>query len=108
MREPKRGAPLQGCGALARDVRAPERVGAGLAQRLSDRGWRTIAFDFRGHGDSGPGAAKGATWTYDDLVVHDLPAVVEGARARARGRKVIVVGHSPGAVTGRRGAGDGR
>jgi len=70
--------------------------GASLSRFLSDRGWRTIAFDFRGHGESGPGAATGARWTYDDLVVRDLPAVVEGARARARGRKVVVVGHSLG------------
>ncbi len=67
-----------------------------LARFLSDRGWRTIAFDFRGHGESGPGAASGARWTYEDLVARDLPAVVEGARARSRGRRVVVVGHSLG------------
>jgi predicted alpha/beta hydrolase len=73
-----------------------DKRGPSLARFLSDRGWRTIAFDFRGHGESGPGAASGGDWTYEDLVVRDLPAVVEGARARARGRKVIVVGHSLG------------
>ncbi len=73
-----------------------EGAPGGLARFLNARGWRTIAFDFRGHGESGKGAAKGGRWTYEDLAFRDLPAVVEGARARARGRKVVVVGHSLG------------
>jgi predicted alpha/beta hydrolase len=70
--------------------------GSGLAHVLARHGFRTIAFDFRGHGDSGPGrASEGATWSYDDLVTKDLPAVVD--RARADGAKsVSVVGHSLG------------
>jgi predicted alpha/beta hydrolase len=70
--------------------------GSGLSRFLCQRGWRTIAFDFRGHGDSQTRASDGGSWTYDDLVFYDLPAVVECARARARGVPVIVVGHSLG------------
>jgi predicted alpha/beta hydrolase len=106
VREGKRGVRRQGVVVLAHAMFARrgewERGGTlgtgdlSFAAFLAERGWRTIAFDFRGHGESGAGAAKGGRWTYEDLVLRDLPAVVEGARARARGRKVVVVGHSLG------------
>ncbi len=70
------------------------RTAPGLAASLSARGFRTIAFDFRGHGDS---TTPDPAFGYDDLVRHDLPAVVEFARARAEDHHpVIVVGHSLG------------
>ena len=81
---------------MARRVEFDRPRGGGLARFLSERGWRTIAFDCRGHGDSGPGAAEGEHWTYDDLVNRDLPAIVLSARARDRREKVVVVGHSLG------------
>jgi pimeloyl-ACP methyl ester carboxylesterase len=103
VREAKRGVRARGVAVLAHAMFARksewdkgDESGGGLSRFLAERGWRTIAFDFRGHGESGPGAAKGGRWTYEDLVARDLPAVVDGARARARGRKVIVVGHSLG------------
>jgi predicted alpha/beta hydrolase len=100
VREPERGQRLRGVAVLAHAMFARksewERGGRGLSSFLNALGWRTIAFDFRGHGESGTGAAKGGRWTYEDLVARDLPAVVDGARARARGRRVIVVGHSLG------------
>ncbi len=97
VREAKRGQRARGVAVLAHAMFARKSEwDKGLSRFLSDRGWRTIAFDFRGHGESGKGAAKGARWTYEDLVARDLPAVVDGARARARGRKVIVLGHSLG------------
>jgi predicted alpha/beta hydrolase len=97
LREAKRGERPQGTAVLAHAMFARRSEWErGLAPWLSARGWRTIAFDFRGHGDSGPGAARGGRWTYEDLVVNDLPALVEGARARGRGRRVVVVGHSLG------------
>ena len=98
VREPRRGERFRGVAVLAHAMfaRRSEWEKAGFAGALSDRGWRTIAFDFRGHGDSGKSASAGADWTYDDLVLRDLPAVTLGARARAKGKKVIVVGHSLG------------
>jgi len=81
---------------MARRIEFERPRGGGLARFLASRGWQTVAFDFRGHGDSGPGAADGATWTYDDLVNHDLPAVVDCARMRSGDAKVVVVGHSLG------------
>jgi pimeloyl-ACP methyl ester carboxylesterase len=64
----------------------------GIAQLLADKGVRTIAFDFRGHGDS----SQPADWGYGDLMERDLPAVVAAARARADGKPVFVIGHALG------------
>jgi predicted alpha/beta hydrolase len=78
--------------------RAP---GGGIARFLVERGWRVVAFDFRGHGDSASRANDGAAYGYDDLVTLDLPAVYAFARSRARrGRPVVLVGHSLGGHAG--------
>jgi predicted alpha/beta hydrolase len=67
----------------------------GLSSALTTIGFRTVAFDFRGHGDSSmPKTSR--DWGYDDLVRFDLPAVVDCARARGDEKPVIVVGHSLG------------
>jgi predicted alpha/beta hydrolase len=83
---------------MARRTEFDRPRGAGLARFFLARGWRTIAFDFRGHGDSGPSAREGASFGYDDLVARDLPAVHAFARSRAWPRKspVVLVGHSLG------------
>jgi predicted alpha/beta hydrolase len=97
VREPVRGQRARGVAILAHAMFARRSEwDKGLSSFLNERGWRTIAFDFRGHGESGTNASRGGRWTYEDLVTRDLPAVVEGARARARGRKVVVIGHSLG------------
>jgi predicted alpha/beta hydrolase len=70
--------------------------GRSLVDLFAERGYRTIAFDFRGHGDSGPGAAQGGDWSYDDLVRSDLPAVAACARARWEKLPLVVAGHSFG------------
>jgi predicted alpha/beta hydrolase len=82
---------------MARRSEFDRPSGAGLARFFALRRWRVVAFDFRGHGDSGPGAHQGATFGYDDFVTRDLPAV--HAFARSRGRRkcpVVLVGHSLG------------
>jgi predicted alpha/beta hydrolase len=67
-----------------------------LAELFSRSGYRTIAFDFRGHGDSEPTAGDGGSWSYDDLVRSDLPTVVACAKGRWSGLPLVVVGHSLG------------
>jgi predicted alpha/beta hydrolase len=74
---------------------------AKVARFFVDRGWRVVAFDFRGHGDSGPRAQEGASWSYDDLVRRDLPAAFAFARGRERKkRRIVLVGHSLGGHVG--------
>ncbi|MBX3207450.1 MAG: alpha/beta fold hydrolase [Labilithrix sp.] len=98
--DPPDGTALRGTLVLAHAMFARKssfgrRDRPGLSSALGARGFRTVAFDFRGHGDSVPPRGAGA-WGYDDLVRHDLPAVVECARARGEGLPVVVVGHSLG------------
>jgi pimeloyl-ACP methyl ester carboxylesterase len=68
--------------------------GAGLASFLADEGWEVFVPDLRGRGLSGPTVAEGGTWTYDDLVRFDLPALVASARAAVPNRPCWVVGNS--------------
>jgi predicted alpha/beta hydrolase len=83
--------------AMARRTSFERPVGAGVASFLVERGWRVIAFDFRGHGDSGPAGGQRETWGYDDLVAYDIPAVFSFAQSRAvAGRPVVALGHSLG------------
>lgn len=50
--------------------------------------------DARGHGESGPGAAEGARWSYDDIIRFDVPAMVRLGRELAGARSVVLLGHS--------------
>lgn len=78
---------------------------SGLAAAFTARGYRVVAFDFRGHG--GSKLPAGVSWGYDDLVRYDLPAVASCVRARAEGRPVVVVGHSLGGHVALAGLGTG-
>jgi predicted alpha/beta hydrolase len=110
--DPPEGVALRGTCVMAhamfaRKTEFGRRERAGLAQACAARGWRTIAFDFRGHGEST--LPKGAPeWGYDDLVRLDLPAVVGCARARSEDKPVVVVGHSLGGHVALAAQGTGR
>ena len=97
--DPPEGTPLAGTCVLAHAMFARKsefgkRDAPGLSHAIAKAGFRTIAFDFRGHGDSKP--LSPGEWGYDDLVRLDLPAVTECARARGEGKPVVVLGHSLG------------
>lgn len=92
---PLRGTLVLAHAMFARKASFGRRGTPGLSSELVARGFRTIAFDFRGHGDSAL-PVGGGDWGYDDLVRHDLPAVLECARARASDKPLVVLGHSLG------------
>jgi predicted alpha/beta hydrolase len=99
MREPR--AKVRGTAILLHSMMASRRVWnspreQGVAGVLNDCGLRTLALDFRGHGDSGPSASKGGVWSYDDLVREDVPALCNAARERWPNERVTLVGHSLG------------
>lgn len=108
MDDPPAGVALAGTCVLshamfARKSSFGRRDRPGLAHALAAAGFRTVAFDFRGHGDS-----QKADYGYDDLVRFDMPAVVSAARARSEDLPVIVVGHSLGAHVALAAQGTGR
>ena len=101
---------------LAVEVREPERArctaillhstmasrriwnasNGGFASVLAEHGVRTLALDFRGHGESGVPAARGGRWNFDDLVREDLPALCRAARERWPRDRLTLIGHSLG------------
>ena len=76
------------------DRRTVDARGAGLATQLAESGIAVIAADLRGHGRSGPLAAAGGRWSYDDLVEQDTPALYAYARAEFPDLPLAAVGHS--------------
>lgn len=73
--------------------------GAGLGSVLAAHGHSVVAFDLRGHGESGPSARDGAGYSYDDYVLRDIPAILRFVRESFPDRRMVVVGHSLGAHT---------
>lgn len=104
VREPDRepvGVAVLAHAMMARRTEFDRPAGAGLAAMLVERGWRVIAFDWRGHGESTAGPRRGAGYGYDDLVFGDLPALHSFARSRVKERRpVVLLGHSLGGHVG--------
>ena len=68
--------------------------GRGLVSVLVQSGLATLALDARGHGRSGPRPDEGGNWSYDDLILRDLPAAIELAHGRYPGLPLAFLGHS--------------
>jgi predicted alpha/beta hydrolase len=68
----------------------------GFVAALNEAGLRTLALDFRGHGESIPASSAGGGVGYDDLVGEDIPAVCHAARERWPDQRLTLVGHSLG------------
>lgn len=81
--------------AMMVDRRSMDRPrGSGFASHLAQAGWEVYLADIRGHGASKPAVSDGASWTYDDIIQHDLPACLAAVRERHPGQAVHFVGHS--------------
>ena len=81
--------------AMMVDRRTVDRPrGRGLVSTLAAAGIACVAADLRGHGKSGPRAADGGDWSYDELVEQDVPTLVGLARSRFPSLPLVCVGHS--------------
>lgn len=71
-------------------------AGEGLGSVLASLGLHTYLVDFRGHGESGPAASRTVDFTYDDVILSDIPAVVRAVHERHPTLPLALVGHSLG------------
>lgn len=69
----------------------PDR--ATLAGTLAESGMRVLVPDLRGHGKSGPLAAEGGNWSYEDLI-SDTRVYIELAKRLQPNCPLILLGHS--------------
>jgi pimeloyl-ACP methyl ester carboxylesterase len=67
-----------------------------LSAHLAAAGFDCFALDLRGHGASRSGPAR--DWTFDDYLDRDLPAALDAVRAATGDERVLLVGHSQGAL----------
>jgi predicted alpha/beta hydrolase len=81
------------------DRRTMDRpTGRGLASALLARGLAVLNVDFRGHGESV--LPTPASFSFDDIVRHDVPALVFALRDRFPSLPRFLVGHSLGVNAG--------
>ncbi|HEY8086856.1 MAG TPA: alpha/beta hydrolase [Polyangiaceae bacterium] len=72
-----------------------------LSRHLAGRGYVVFALDLRGHGHSEHptrGGARRFGWSFDDYLLHDVPAAIEYARRASGASAVHWVGHSMGGL----------
>jgi pimeloyl-ACP methyl ester carboxylesterase len=79
---------------LLHGITASRRYVVHGSKLIPRRGFRAVAFDARGHGDSSPAPAA-SDYSYDDMV-GDLGAVLD---AEAGSGRAVLAGHSMGAHT---------
>jgi predicted alpha/beta hydrolase len=81
-----------------------------FAAELAASGLDVYVADFRGHGRSVPPHAGEDDWSFDDLVEHDLPAILQLA-ADTSGlppEQLSIIGHSLGGLVASAGLGIGK
>ena len=85
--------------AMMVDRRTMDRPkGHGLASVLVSRGFAVLNVDFRGHGESVLHTRR--SFSFDDIVRHDVPALVFALRDRFPDLPRFLVGHSLGVNAG--------
>lgn len=68
--------------------------GSGLASVLARSGFQVYTADLRGHGESAPGPADGASYDYADLALTDVPSITEAVSAAHPDLPLGIIGHS--------------
>jgi predicted alpha/beta hydrolase len=71
-----------------------------FAAALAEAGLDVYVADFRGHGQSVPPRAGNGDWSFDDLALHDLPALVTAVSTHAGlgPTELAILGHSLGGL----------
>ncbi|MEE2758170.1 MAG: alpha/beta fold hydrolase [Myxococcota bacterium] len=82
--------------AMMVDARTFCRRGKGMAETFARLGWTVFLPNFRGRGQSGTRPEQGGSWTYDDIVRYDLPAIVHAVRQHVGSMPLVLGGHSLG------------
>jgi predicted alpha/beta hydrolase len=67
-----------------------------LANYLSERGYDTLVYDYRGMNLSAPADLASETARMSDWGLFDMPAALDAAAERAQGLPVVTLGHSIG------------
>lgn len=73
-------------------------AGRSLAAALAAEGFDCFALDLRGHGASRPEPGAPRRWTLDDYLGQDLPAAMAEVAAATGAPRLVLVGHSQGAL----------
>jgi len=96
IREPR--GPALGTAILLHPMMASRNIWKrGFVGIMNESGVRTLALDFRGHGESvAPASSAEGGVGYDELVGEDIPAVCQAARERWPAQRLTLVGHSLG------------
>ena len=68
--------------------------GQGFASYLTEQGFLCYLIDARGRGLGAVPAHKGNDWSYDDLMLKDLPAAIDAIHLRHPEAPFLLVGHS--------------
>jgi len=72
-----------------------------LARHLASRGYLALAVDLRGHGHSERPTRRGERrfgWSFDDYLLHDVPAAIAYAKSASGAPAVHWIGHSMGGL----------
>ena len=93
-RGPVHGALWAGHAMMANRKSLDRPEGEGLGTTLARCGFHVYLADMRGHGESGPRAEEGGRWSYDDIVLKDIPAITRFVKNRHPELPLAVVGHS--------------
>lgn len=90
-------APGHGVVLIAPATGAPQRFYAPFARHLAEAGWDVLTWDWRGVADSNHGvSATDPRLSMSAWGRHDLTTAIDWAARRARGRPLVLVGHSFG------------
>lgn len=88
---------VMGMVVIAPALGVPQRFYAPFATYLSERGFTTLTFDYRGSGESVTGDLRGRDMRMEDWGHLDIDAALIAAQSKHPPGKLFLIGHSAGA-----------